>query len=252
MLFLFHVSAFFWGNLKFCIQFKPCSDQSRRFCLMHSNHLGIYHIVNAQGLIMLAENKQRRWGCSLEEAIRHCFCDFKHWCSRNKIRCSQRRWSLKKLNMTDSNGMPSFPSLDAKAFNSRVILAFLADPSHRFWAGLFTPHNDKMIVYKFWIASQKIEGWQPVKYCLDFPNWKGHLQKPYAQDELSSNLDELLSQLPGESHQAFKQRKQLWTLGVATVWLATVKLWNLRWYFHPLGLTSKPMQCIIVGRLGCL
>ena len=110
--------------------FTPCSAQTRRFCLMHSNHLGIYHIVNAEGLLILAENKQRRWACSLEEALRHCFCDFRHWCSRNKIRCSHRRWSVKKLNITDAKGLPSFPSLDGKAFNSRVILAFLADPSH--------------------------------------------------------------------------------------------------------------------------
>lgn len=106
-------------------------NQPRRFCLMHSNHLGIYHICNAEGLLILATNKQRRWNCSFDDALQHCFCDFKHWCKRNKICCSQRRWSEKKLNLTDPKGFPSFPSLDGKAFNSRVILAWLADPSFR-------------------------------------------------------------------------------------------------------------------------
>lgn len=115
-----------WKHILFGLFVCNLFWSTRKFCLMHSNHLGIYHIVNAEGLLILAENKQRRWACSLEEALRHCFCDFRHWCSRNKIRCSHRRWSVKKLNITDAKGLPSF----GKAFNSRIILAFLADPSH--------------------------------------------------------------------------------------------------------------------------
>lgn len=67
---------------------------------------------------------------------------------------------------------------------------------------------------------------------------------PCAQDELSSNCDELLGQFPGESHQAFMQRRQLWTLGVATVWL----VWNLRCIFTVWGLPAN--QFIIVRNLG--
>lgn len=77
---------------------------------------------------MLATNKEKRWNCSFVEALGHCYSDFKHWCSQNKISCSQRKWSVKKLNLTDVNGAANYPSLDAKAFNGRIILAFLADP----------------------------------------------------------------------------------------------------------------------------
>ena len=68
-----------------------------------------------------------------------------------------------------------------------------------------------------------------------------------AQDELSSHCDELLSQLPGESHEAFARRRQLWTLGVATVWLASV---IFKIIFSQLGSTCKPIY--IAGSLGAL
>ena len=54
-----------------------------------------------------------------------------------------------------------------------------------------------------------------------------------AQDELSSHCDELLS--------------QLWTLGVATVWLASV---IFKIIFSQLGSTCKPIY--IAGSLGAL
>lgn len=93
---------------------------------MHTNQLGLYHIANAEGLLMLATNMEKRWGCSLEDALAHLYNDFKFWCQQKKITCSQRRWSVKKLNLMDSSG-PQFPTLVTKAYNARIILAFLAD-----------------------------------------------------------------------------------------------------------------------------
>lgn len=98
---------------------------------MHCNQLGLFHVINAEGLIMLAENKSSRWGCDFEQALIHLYNDFKGWCSREKATCSHRRWRRRHLNMeivVQGVSTPQFPQLHAKAMNSRIILAWLAVP----------------------------------------------------------------------------------------------------------------------------
>ena len=65
---------------------------------------------------MLATIKEKRWGCTFDEALRHLYFAFKQWARHNRITCSQQRWTTKKLNMTDAQG-PCYPSFDAKALN---------------------------------------------------------------------------------------------------------------------------------------
>ena len=102
------------------------SSHLRRWCAMHTNQLGLYNILNAEGLLILGTNMVGRWQCDLEDALGHLFQDFKYFCHQNKISCSQRKWSVKKLHLTTAE-RPSFPHLDTKAYNARVILAFLAE-----------------------------------------------------------------------------------------------------------------------------
>ena len=93
---------------------------------MHVNQLGLYHILNAEGLLMLAETKQLQWGCHLEDSLGHLFEDFKYWCRQKKIVCSQRRWLVKNFHLMELDG-PNYPKLETKAYNARVILAFVAE-----------------------------------------------------------------------------------------------------------------------------
>lgn len=98
---------------------------------MHCNQLGIFHVLNAEGIIMLAENKAGRWGCDFNQALYHLFNDFKGFCSRERITCSHRRWRRSHLHMeTVVSGVhvPTHPWLNGKAMNSRIILAWIAAP----------------------------------------------------------------------------------------------------------------------------
>lgn len=105
----------------------------RKHCSMHICNLGLYMVLNAEGLAILGEHRASRWGCSFKEAQDSIFSDFKQFCLSNKIRCSQRRW---KIHFTSAKGIPDYILLVAKAFNARVILAFLAEPRSNFTAFL--------------------------------------------------------------------------------------------------------------------
>lgn len=89
---------------------------------MHSLQLGVYTVINAEGLLMLC----KLLPCELPEALKATFRRFKAWCSLNKITCSQRQWTLADMHLTGE--VQNFPWLKAKAFNGRVILAWLAAP----------------------------------------------------------------------------------------------------------------------------
>ena len=102
----------------------------RRHCVMHVLNLGLLHVILAEGLLLLAEDLQLRSGCCLEMALDDLFNQFKTWCSSHKIQTSQRRWKTKNLHLHDAKGVPQFPLMLTKAFNGRVILAFLADSSN--------------------------------------------------------------------------------------------------------------------------
>ncbi|CAK9008271.1 unnamed protein product [Durusdinium trenchii] len=129
---------------------------------MHTNNLGLYLVIIGEGLIILAEHRVFQWHCSLDEAMGHLYQDFRSWTQATKVSCSHRRWRWKHLHTQNSDGVPTFPWLCAKAYNARVILAWLAV-------------------------------------------------------ELSQGLQPMLMQRPGEAAGDFANRKQLWSIGIATV-----------------------------------
>ena len=94
---------------------------------MHVLNLGLLHVILAEGLLLLAEDLQLRHGSLLENALDDLFNQFKVWCSAHKIQSSQRRWKIKNLHLHDAKGVLQCPLMLTKAFNGRVILAFLAD-----------------------------------------------------------------------------------------------------------------------------
>ena len=112
------------GYTELCVAIP--STNKRKFCVMHSNNLGLYAVINAEGLIMLAEFRVAQWTCTLEEAMGHLYNDFRSWTQANKVSCSHRRWKWAHLHTENSDGVKTYPSLTAKAYNARVILAWLA------------------------------------------------------------------------------------------------------------------------------
>ena len=107
---------------------------------MHVLNLGLLHVILAEGLLLLAEDLQLRHGSLLENALDDLFNQFKVWCSAHKIQSSQRRWKIKNLHLHDAKGVLQFPLMLTKAFNGRVILAFLADSFNNlvvFFVGYF-------------------------------------------------------------------------------------------------------------------
>ena len=89
---------------------------------MHTCNLGLYLVVDAEGLLMLA----RAMPCDLANALRETYAMFKRFCSTNKIFTSQRIWKESTFNM--NNKVENYPWLKAKAFNARVILGWLSVP----------------------------------------------------------------------------------------------------------------------------
>lgn len=90
---------------------------------MHSLNLGIYLIIIAEGILMLARHRPH---IPLEESIRVDYSRFRNWCSQTGVSCSQRCWTPKVLHLTGQ--AENYPWLKAKAYNARVILAWLAAP----------------------------------------------------------------------------------------------------------------------------
>ncbi|CAK9015797.1 unnamed protein product [Durusdinium trenchii] len=154
-----------------------------RHCSMHVCNLGLFHVLNAEGLTILAEHRASRWGCTFRESLDHLYAEFRQFCTRNKIKCSQRRF---KLHSVSAKGLPEYIVLITKAFNARVILGYVADA-------------------------------------------------------LSKARDELMRQRPMESHNTFVNRKQLWSIGLATV--CTFAEWQrLTELFPIMYLTSSQSQ----------
>lgn len=75
---------------------------------------------------MLAEHRATVWHCTFDEALRHLDPDFRSWTHMNRASCSHRLWGAKHLHMENNDGARTFPWLNAKAYNARVILAGLA------------------------------------------------------------------------------------------------------------------------------
>ncbi|CAK9047507.1 Kinase D-interacting substrate of 220 kDa [Durusdinium trenchii] len=152
---------------------------------MHTNNLGLYLVIIGEGLIILAEHRVFQWHCSLDEAMGHLYQDFRSWTQATKVSCSHRRWRWKHLHTQNSDGVPTFPWLCAKAYNARVILAWLAV-------------------------------------------------------ELSQGLQPMLMQRPGEAAGDFANRKQLWSIGIATV--SSFAEWQRLTEEYPYYLTATQAQ----------
>jgi len=90
---------------------------------MHTCNLGIYLIVIAESILLLANNMYPN--LDLEDSLQITFLKFKQWLSEKGISCSQRRWTTKSLHL--GGEVKNYPWLKAKAFNARVILAWLAE-----------------------------------------------------------------------------------------------------------------------------
>lgn len=88
---------------------------------MHSLNLGLYLIIIAEGILMLARNRPN---LELAQSMKIDFMTFRSWCSENRVSCSQRCWTPKALHMTGKQ--ENYPWLKAKAYNARVILGWLA------------------------------------------------------------------------------------------------------------------------------
>ena len=111
-----------------------CGSQSldaRKHCVMHTNNLGIFLILNAEGLQVLARHRSSIWGCTFNEALSHLYDDFRSWCRSKSIKCSHRKWHERQLHLETAQGEKTLGWLNAKAFNARVILAWLSVPSQQ-------------------------------------------------------------------------------------------------------------------------
>ena len=130
---LFDIFGFWFSSqmvfpLKKLFGFHRNLNPLRKHCAMHTNNLGLYAVLNAEGLIMLAQHRVAQWHCSLEEAMGHLYEDFRSWTHANKISCSHRRWRWHQLHSANMEGVPTFPFLVAKAYNARVILGWISVP----------------------------------------------------------------------------------------------------------------------------
>ena len=88
---------------------------------MHSLNLGIYTVVLAEGLLALARSSEKE----LSAALKECYLMFKTWLRDNKLQCSQRLWSKRSLHL--ESDPPNYPWLKVKAFNGRIVLAWLSE-----------------------------------------------------------------------------------------------------------------------------
>ena len=114
-----------------------------RFCAMHALSLGVYQTLTAEALLWMCAHSVFGQG-SLDEQLLNGFLAFKAWASRLGLSCSGRPFSTKRLHVTNTD----FPYLGYKAFNTRIVLAFVADPMPR------TFHH--VICFKYQKHSKKI------------------------------------------------------------------------------------------------
>ena len=89
---------------------------------MHSLNLGLYLVAVAEGILAFARSAT----VPLREALKDTFRQFQAFLRRNKIPCSQRAWTERSLHLTGD--VQNYPWLKCKAYNCRVILAWLAAP----------------------------------------------------------------------------------------------------------------------------
>ena len=66
-------------------------------------------------------------GLAIEEKLRFIYNDFGSYCKLQGISCSQRQFTEANLHWYANKPATDYPFLSAKAFNCRVVLAWLAD-----------------------------------------------------------------------------------------------------------------------------
>ena len=99
---------------------KTC--KSRRGCSMHILNLGVMQTTAAEGILWLSDHSVHG-GENLADRLRLSHCSFKKWLKLSHIGCSQRCFTPSSLHLN----VPDFPFLAAKAYNCRVVIAWLAD-----------------------------------------------------------------------------------------------------------------------------
>ena len=90
---------------------------------MHILNLGVMQTTAAEGILWLTDHCVHG-GADIAKQLRRAHCAFKAWLQRNSVGCSQRCFTQASLHLN----VPDFPFLSAKAYNCRVVLAWLADP----------------------------------------------------------------------------------------------------------------------------
>ena len=90
---------------------------------MHILNLGVLQTLCADAIIYLCENFIYGMG-TLDEQLRHAFKAFKVWCFANRLGCTQRVFTCRSLHVSSG---ADYPFLSAKAFNCRIILAWVAE-----------------------------------------------------------------------------------------------------------------------------
>lgn len=99
-----------------------------KWCSMHVNNLGIVQRLLASVMLELVERGV--WGApglGQDALLKLCYDDFRRWANASKIRHSQRVFTAKALHMTTRAGRPDYCYLNNKAYNGRVVLAFLSE-----------------------------------------------------------------------------------------------------------------------------
>ena len=92
---------------------------------MHILNLGVLQNVAAEGILWLIEHKVYGGTDVVDDQLRCAYNEFQRFLRMNRLSCSQRRFTSANLHLNAQS--PDFPYLSAKAFNCRVILAWLSD-----------------------------------------------------------------------------------------------------------------------------
>ena len=91
---------------------------------MHTLNLGVLQTLVAECILYLCENDVYQ-GDDIDERLQNAYNSFRAWCRSHKIGCSQRLFRSATLHLVPDD----YPWIGAKAFNCRVLMAWLAD----FW-----------------------------------------------------------------------------------------------------------------------
>ena len=93
-----------------------------RFCSMHTLNLGILQTMVAECILWLCENDVYA-GDTLDVQLQNSYNDFKAWCRRERVNCSQRRFKQSSFHLKADD----YPWMNCKAYNCRCMLGWLHD-----------------------------------------------------------------------------------------------------------------------------